>query len=389
MQRILKSLGGGETGGSEFAESIKRLAISKQQEGFFQREQKLTLKSVAAMRGLSDAQTSVLMGAGQVAEKMGKVEFFLTKLQAGTQAFTSAAGYGFAALSGSIMGFVTAGLAGTAEGQRFSYLFQQISREIAGIFMPTIRMASRWLENLLGWFRSLTGEQQRNYEKWALFAVAATGIVFAGGKIIATFLAIAAAIKAAALALGVFIVLGSGGTALPLVMGALALAGVGAAAYAGYKSGQRKKVAGGEVDNQGMRPEEDLGGFDKGLNSFMKFITGKSNVPGAPEALFGKAEPPPAVGSVFSGITKLVGMIPGMGGARTEGDGHTAPSLVGGTAESFSQTYARIQQAAAGTDPVLTEAEKQTALLEGINDKTTQLVDAANRDKDKKPGMKP
>lgn len=255
MQRIARTLGGAQGGGTEFAESMKRMAMAKQEEGFFKEMQKSTLQTVANMRGMSQWQTNLLLSTGTLVQGLGKINYWLTTIRQGTESITKAAGYGFAALTGGILGFVTAGLRGTAEGNRLNYLFQQISMQIASIFLPAIRVVSKVLEDLLGWFRSLSGATQNQIFWWTSMTVAVLGIVYVVGKMIDIFIAVAGAIRIAAAALATFQILATKGAAIPLV-----LAAIGGGLAVGYGLKKLSNSIGSANKGEGRDDVSAIGG---------------------------------------------------------------------------------------------------------------------------------
>lgn len=72
----------------------------------------------------------------------------------------------------SVTAFAAAGLVGTYEGEQLTYQFQQLSRQIAAVFLPVIQSVTNWISKLVSWFRSLSAESQDFYMK--------CGLVFAG-----------------------------------------------------------------------------------------------------------------------------------------------------------------------------------------------------------------
>lgn len=59
-----------------------------------------------------------------------------------------------------LMGFVTAGFAGSAEGELMMISMHELSMEIASIFLPIMEMAIDLVRGLTDWFRSLSGGTQ-------------------------------------------------------------------------------------------------------------------------------------------------------------------------------------------------------------------------------------
>jgi hypothetical protein len=84
--------------------------------------------------------------------------------------------HAFTLLSGSIVGFVAAGLRGTTEGNALAQRMSLISREIAGVFLPVVNKVIDVVTNVLNWFRNLTSAQQDLIMNLGLGAVAGLGL---------------------------------------------------------------------------------------------------------------------------------------------------------------------------------------------------------------------
>lgn len=63
-------------------------------------------------------------------------------------------------LGNSLQKMAISGLAATAEGNRLSFAWLMLSRQIASIFLPVINLAINGIMQLTQWFKSLTGEGQ-------------------------------------------------------------------------------------------------------------------------------------------------------------------------------------------------------------------------------------
>ena len=83
------------------------------------------------------------------------------------------------ALVASTRSWVNAGIAGTLYGNQLQLQFTLLSREIAGVFVPTIRKVIDGLREVTQWFRQLTGDQQANIRHW-VEAAAVAALVFKG-----------------------------------------------------------------------------------------------------------------------------------------------------------------------------------------------------------------
>lgn len=63
-------------------------------------------------------------------------------------------------LTGTLQNLVTSGLAATAEGNKLSYAWTLLSRQIASVFLPAINWLIEKILKLTEWFRGLSGENQ-------------------------------------------------------------------------------------------------------------------------------------------------------------------------------------------------------------------------------------
>lgn len=202
-------------------------------------------KLSAAIKRIKEQRESVRIG--RMAEEMSMT----TGMQ--IDRWANRAAVGFAVLSGATMGWVTAGMSGTVEAYQLQQSFSYLSREIAGVFAPTIRDVVDGIRSLTRWFRGMSGEQQTTIRNVVLFAggllVAVTTINMMRKAVLALSAAyslmgltgIAAGRGAAAASAGA-----AGGGLLGMIgglRGAAMLGGVGLAAYGVHeatKSGANK-----------------------------------------------------------------------------------------------------------------------------------------------------
>lgn len=63
-------------------------------------------------------------------------------------------------LGSSIRGLVQAGLQGTQEGNRLSFAWMLLTKQIASVFLPVINALTAGMQRLTGWFQSLSGDGQ-------------------------------------------------------------------------------------------------------------------------------------------------------------------------------------------------------------------------------------
>lgn len=228
-------------------------------------------KLSAAIKRIKEQRESVRIG--RMAEEMSMT----TGMQ--IDRWANRAAVGFAVLSGATMGWVTAGMSGTVEAYQLQQSFSYLSREIAGVFAPTIRDVVDGIRSLTRWFRGMSGEQQATIRNVVLFTggllVAVTTINMMRKAVLALSAAfglmrltgIAAGAGATAAAAGGSGMLGMLGMAGRLRSAAI-LGGVGLAAY-----GVNEATKGG-ANKTGI--VEDLGeGLGKSLSAIWNETGGR------------------------------------------------------------------------------------------------------------------
>lgn len=95
-------------------------------------------------------------------------------------------------VSGMSMGLMRAGLSGTAEGYRLSLAFERLGQSMAGIIVPVVNSISRGLGMVTGWFRSMTGDQQKWILGFTLAGAAMGPLIKMGSLLLTTFRGIGA-----------------------------------------------------------------------------------------------------------------------------------------------------------------------------------------------------
>lgn len=93
------------------------------------------------------------------------------------------AGIAFAAATASVTAFTRAGFAGTAQGELFSLRIKLLSQQVAGIFVPTLDNAGRFVERLTEKFRALDGSQQGVIRRFGEASLAATTVGLALSRV--------------------------------------------------------------------------------------------------------------------------------------------------------------------------------------------------------------
>lgn len=144
----------------------------------------------------------------------------------------------FAPAISQLSGFVTAGVAASAEGQMISYQFEELSHQIASLFAPQIHAAIDALGRLVSWFQNLSGEQQASLRGWGLTLGGIAAAAFVLPRVIALFQGLAAAIA------GVRVALAALTLANPWL---LLIAGLAAAVAAFWAFSSASEKASGDV----------------------------------------------------------------------------------------------------------------------------------------------
>ena len=227
-------------------------------------------KLSAAIKRIKEQRESARIG--RMAEEMSMT----TGMQ--IDRWANRAAVGFAVLSGATMGWVTAGMSGTVEAYQLQQSFSYLSREIAGVFAPTIRDVVDGIRSLTRWFRGMSGEQQTTIRNVVLFTggllVAVTTINMMRKAVLALSAAyslmgltgIAAGRGAAAASAGA-----AGGGLLGMVGGLRGAALLGGAGLAAYGVNEATKTG---ANKTGI--VEDLGeGLGKSLSAIWNETGGR------------------------------------------------------------------------------------------------------------------
>lgn len=217
MQRDFNRLGGEMTKGLNVLGTVFQHAIGKQMEPQLRVLQRDMIDHIAKLRGWGPATTGAVKGIVAIHSELGKWQKRQELINTLFGQFFDSAKKGFYLLTGSVMGFVAAGLRGTQEGNALAYRFQLLSQQIAAIFLPIIDKVIDYLGRIVSWFQNLSGEQQDNIRKWILIAAGILGVI-AHGRLLAALLQ--------GLYLGIKL-LGSGILAIATNPWAAAIAGAG------------------------------------------------------------------------------------------------------------------------------------------------------------------
>lgn len=99
-----------------------------------------------------------------------------SKIGTQVQEMGRATGTAFAMASGTLLGFVRAGVNSSGLGDVLGYQFQELSRQIAAVFLPEIEAVINALQRTINWFRNLSGEQQDQIASWAKWGLVVLGV---------------------------------------------------------------------------------------------------------------------------------------------------------------------------------------------------------------------
>ncbi len=216
----------------------------------------------------------------------------------------SVIGWGLAA-EAAVLGFVRAGLAGTAQGNYLAIQFERLSREVAGIFLPAVEKLIEYLEKTVNWFRGLSGAQQDAIMKWTLWGTAALAAAVLLPILKAGFMALIVVVKGLSVALY--------GLAMNPVLLILTALTVGFITF-------REEV-------------------EQAIRAMKEFAKEKLNID-----VEGTAN---LVSDIGKGLRQRFN-IPEPG--KKGGEGHRTAMLAGGGFEGIEQTYRRIQESVSKAD---------------------------------------
>ena len=157
-----------------------------------------------------------------------KLTASLAEAQKGVTAFGGYAAQAFDRLTGSVMGWVQAGLAGSMTGDMLNLRMTQLAQAIGGLFRPEIDKIIGRITQLNDWIRSLTDAQKESIVHWIEAAAAGLGMAAILPRVVAGIEAAIGATKALGVAIGLLEAETAIGLILP-VIGAI-VAGVTALA---------------------------------------------------------------------------------------------------------------------------------------------------------------
>ncbi len=104
-------------------------------------------------------------------------------------------------VTGVLTGFALRGIWASGAGQVMGFQLEEISRQIASLFVPQIMAVINGLARLVGWFQALSGEQQKQLRQWGLFAAGLTLTAMILPKVIAGAMGLITAFKGLKIAL--------------------------------------------------------------------------------------------------------------------------------------------------------------------------------------------
>src|SRR5262249_7156885 len=104
-------------------------------------------------------------------------------------------------ITGHLQGMALAGINASHFGEILGLRFQELNRQMASVFVPTVEFVIAKLDQLIRWFRGLTGEQQATLRQWGLW-IAGIGLAAAVlPRAIASVQALGVAVKGVSLAM--------------------------------------------------------------------------------------------------------------------------------------------------------------------------------------------
>lgn len=168
------------------ASRAKLAGLSKQQREFNKIVESLIFPKNPLLQTDEDREVAQIRAAQQTKALAEQTALLEQKAKRTAAAQTMLAG-AFRASSVALGGFITLGLRGTTQGAMISLQFQELSRQIASVFLPTIEKVTRGLTDLANKFRSLTAGQQAFIENMAFGGVALLGSLVLFGKLAAAF----------------------------------------------------------------------------------------------------------------------------------------------------------------------------------------------------------
>ena len=102
-----------------------------------------------------------------------------------------------------VEGFVRQGLAASAMGDYLNYQMSELARQVGSVFVPVFQAASEKLQQVINWFRNLTGEEQAQLRFWGMVSFGVLTASAALPKVIAAFSGLDTAIRGIGTAMGV------------------------------------------------------------------------------------------------------------------------------------------------------------------------------------------
>src|SRR5216683_1983591 len=156
-------------------------------------------------------------GAEVLKKTIGEIHGEMEKMQAGAEAMGRKAGLAFATLTGTVGAFVARGFAGSQQMNAMAFQMERLSRGIAGMFVPEMNKVIDLVGQAADFFRSLTGAQQDNIKRWIEAAAVGLGLAMVLPKVFAGLSLVAAGFKAVAVGIAAGFSATGIGAQLPLV----------------------------------------------------------------------------------------------------------------------------------------------------------------------------
>lgn len=159
------------------------------------------LNLVASKRNLTEAQAQSLKGWVNQYVALGEFQKRMESARGAVESFGRAAAIGFAAATGALTGWITAGIANSSVGQQMAFWTERLSRSIAGLFGPEIKKAIGWIQDAVNWIQKLTAEQRTNLVRWIEAGIAALGVAMIMPKVFSGIMTVITAVRTLSLAM--------------------------------------------------------------------------------------------------------------------------------------------------------------------------------------------
>ncbi len=266
----------------------------------------------------------------QISAQSGRFAASLDALKGKMAQLGQATSSAFGGATSMIMGFVRSGLSGTMQGGALAAQMEQLSMQVASVFLPVIERVTDALVRAADWFRRLTGEQQSSLRTIGMIAAGLTLMgtilprIIGGLQGIGVVLRLIAANPFVALIAGVVALTSTTEGWAKVLGGVVSILG-----KIGTLLGKLVEGAGELVSNIGST----VGGW---LEQLDQQLTG-----GAVTGF---------LGDLWSGVQDIWSRLTGGDVQATQGEGNRQVTRQGGGKEDVTAAFTRFQTAALKQD---------------------------------------